>query len=384
MTLGERILIVEHDPDIADLIGRQALKPLGYDVIITGETSAAIQTALQSPPDLIIVNLNLPGLSGKDLLTALLSQGIQSPVIVIAEAGQEKDAIHAFRMGAADVMFYPLKDVEVVSIVERALRQTQETRERQKLARQLKGMNEELQRRLRDLTTMLTTAKAVVSITDQRVLFEKILQSALQVSEADAAWLLLRDERTNAYLLRAHLNLPEAWAKKLNQPLDDGISSLVAFSGESLVMNGAPLQKFKIAALGKSAGVIPIKVQNQVMGLLLVVRKAESEIHRDAQTLLEGVADFASISLVNARLFRALEQSAETAKKGEQFRYAALQSARDAIRNEVQAAMYPLNLVLTGTPGSLNAEQKKALETARDALLRLSRSSEKTIIPAKQ
>jgi len=193
----------------------------------------------------------------------------------------------------------------------------------------------------------------------------------------------LREERANVYLLRAHLNLPDVWAKKINQPLDDGISSLVALSGESLLMCGAPLQKFKVAALGKSVGVIPIKVQTQVMGLLIVARKEDKEITRDQQTLLEGMADFASISLVNARLFRALEQGAETAKKGEQFRYAALQSARDAIRNEVQAAMYPLNLILTGEPGAFNAEQRKALETARAALQRLSRSSEKTILPLK-
>ncbi len=381
MTIGEQILIVESDPDIADLIGRQALKPLGYQVTVLGDAGSAIKHALQSHPDLILANLNLPGLSGKDMLTGMVSQGVQSPVIVIAEKGQEMDAIHAFRLGASDVIFWPLRDAEVVSIVERALRQTQETRERQKLDRQLKTMNNELQRRLRDLTTILGTAKAVVSITDQRVLFDKILESALQVAEADMCWLMLRDERSNAYLLRSHRNLPDAWAKKINQPLDDGISSLVALSGESLTMHGSPLQRFKVAALGKSVGVIPIKIQNEVIGLLLVVRRDDREITRDAQTLLEAMADFASISLVNARLFRALEQSVDTAKKGEQHRYAALESARESIRNEVQAAGYPLNLVLTETPGPLNADQKKALLIVQSALQRLSRSSEKTIVP---
>ncbi len=384
MNPGEQILIVESDPDIADLIGRQALKPLGYQVTVFTEASSAIKHALQSPPDLILANLNLPGLSGKDMLTALISQGIKPPMIVIAEKGQEMDAIHAFRLGASDVLFWPLRDAEVVSIVERALRQTQEARERQRLDRQLRAMNDELQRRLRDLTTVLSTAKAVVSITDQRVLFEKILENARQITEADICWLLLREEKTNAFLLRSHVNLPEAWAKKINQPLDDGISSLVALSGESLTMHGSPLEKFKIAALGKSAAVVPIKIQGQVIGLLIVVRKQDREITRDTQTLLEGIGDFASISLVNARLFRALEQSAEAAKKGEQFRYAALEAAREAIRNEVQAAVYPLNLVLTEMPGPLNEEQKKALQSVKDALQRLSRASEKTVVPGKQ
>lgn len=380
---GEQILIVENDPDIADLIGRQSLQPLGYQVTVVGDAASALKRAVQTPPDLILANINLPGLSGKDLLAAVSSQNIKSPVIVIAEKGQEPDAIQAFRLGATDVMFYPLRDAEVVSIVERALSQTQEARERQKLDRQLKATNNELQKRLKDLTTILGTAKAVVSITDQRVLFDRILESALQLSEADLCWLMLRDDKTATYLLRAERNLPESWAKKINQPVDDGVSSLVALSGESLFMNGSPVQKFKMAALGKSVGVIPIKIKNEVIGLLIVVRKNDREFVRDAQTMLEAMADYASISLVNARLFRALEQTAENARIGEKNRHAALESLRNSTQTEAQAAIYPLNLLLTEMPGALNAEQRKALESVQAALQRLTKSSEKTVVPSK-
>lgn len=383
MATGERILIVENDPDIADLIGRQALKPLGYQVNVVGDAGSAIKLAVQSPPDLILANINLPGLSGKDLLAALNSQNVKSPVIVITEKGREHDAIQAFRLGATDVLFWPLRDAEAVSIVERALRQTQEARERQKLDRQLKATNEELQKRLRDMTTILSVAKAVTSITDQRYLFDRILESAMQLGEADMCWLMLREEKGNQYLLRAQRGLPEAWAKKMNQAVDDGISSLVALSGESLFMNGTPLQKFKIASLGKASGVVPIKIKTEVIGLLIVTRKTDREFTRDAQTMLEAMADYASISLVNARLFRALEQTAENARAGEKNRHASLETLRKAIRSEVEAAVYPLNLVLTEMPGALNTEQKKALETVKSALERLVRSSENTVAPPK-
>lgn len=383
MAPGEQILIVENDPDIADLIGRQSLQPLGYQVTVAGDAATAIKSALQTTPDLIIANLNLPGLSGKDLLTALSAQGIKTPVVMVAEKGQEMDALVAFRLGATDALFWPARDAEVVSCVERALSQTKEMRERRKVDRQLKATNDELQKRLKDLTTLLSMGKAVVSITDQRQLFERILDGALQLCGADICWLLLRDDRTNAYLLRSHRNLPDAWAKKLGQPVDDGISSLVTLSGESLMMHGAPLQKFKVASLGKSVGVVPIKIQTEVIGLVVVVRKNDIEIDRSSQTLLEAVADYASISLVNARLFHALEQSAENAQAGEKQRYATLDGMRTAIRDELQAATYPLNLVMTEMPGALNAEQRKALESVQAALQRLSRASENTSVPAK-
>lgn len=170
MASGEQILIMESDPDIADLIGRQALQPLGYQVTVVGDAASALKSALQTPAGLILANLNLPGLTGKDLLTALNSQGVKSPLIVIAEKGQEPDAIQAFRLGVTDVIFWPVRDAEIVSIVERALRQSRETRERHKLDRQLKTTNDELQRRLQDLSTVLSTVKALMSITDQRLL----------------------------------------------------------------------------------------------------------------------------------------------------------------------------------------------------------------------
>ena len=379
---GERILIVESDPDISDLIARQALQPLGYQVTVAAEAGAAIQRAVDSPPDLLIANLNLSGLSGKDLLVALASQGVKAPFMVIAEKGQENDVIQAFRLGATDVLFWPARDAEVVAAVERALRQTHEARARQKLDQQLKQANEELQRRVRDLTSLLAIGKAVVSITNQKQLFDRILEGVMQLADADLAWLLLRDEKTKTFTLSAHRNLPEAWAKKMGQPLDDGISSLVALSGETLVMAGAPLQKFKIASLGKAAAVIPLKIGSEVIGLLIVVRRAEREIEKSAQIMLEAVADYASISLVNARLFNALEQAASMAQAGEKNRKDALEAARETIRDEVQTAMYPLGLVLAETAGPLNPDQRQALQTVQSALQRLSRASEKTIVPA--
>lgn len=378
---SEQILVVEGDPDISDLIARQALSPLGYNVSVVSDAASAIKQAVQTPPDLIVANLNLPGLSGKDLLAALISQGISAPLIVVAEKGQEQNVIRGFRLGAVDALFWPAKDAEVVRVVERALEQTREKRARQKLDQQLQAMNQELQRKLRELTAILAIGKAVISITDQRLLFDRIVDGALQVAEADIGWLMLRDEKSKNYLLSAYRNLPEGWAKKLNQPLDDGISSLVALSGESLTIHGAPLEKFKVAALGKSAVVLPLKVRNEVIGLMIVVRKADREIDKAVQSLLEAAADFASISLVNSRLFRAVEQTADAAKISQKTRNAMLENLRESIREEMQVSMYPLEALISGKPGPLTAEQAQALKTIQNSLQRLSRAAEKTIPP---
>ena len=378
---GDRILLVENDPEISDIIARQALNSVGYQVDVVQDSSSAIKRSLETPPDLIIADLNLPGLSAKDLLVALSSQGVNTPLLVIANKGQEQDIIQAFRLGAADYLLWPARDAEVVSVVERVLQRVHEIRDRQRLDLKLSETNQELQRTVRELTAIINIGKAVVSITDQQVLFQKIVDGALQVAEADIAWLLVRSERRKTFLLTAHRGLPETWAKKRNMALEDGISGLVAVSGETLAINGDPLLKFRVANLGRSACAVPIKVQKQVIGMLVVVRKEERPIEKFEQTLLEAVADYASISLVNARLFRALHDSMQASKDGEKQQNVLLESIRSSVVEELQAAAYPIDLLLTENQGQLSDYQRQALQTARAALQRLGRAAEKTTPP---
>jgi DNA-binding response OmpR family regulator len=367
-TSAERILLVENDPDISELVAHQALEPLGFQVQIASDVNTAILQSARFSPDLVVVNLTLPGLSGKDLLVALNSQGMQLPVIVIAEKGQENNIIQAFRLGASDYLLWPMREAEVVAAVERALKQVRERRARQRLDQQLKETNQELQLRVRELTTLFAVGKAVISITDHRVLFEKIVEGMVDVADADYGWLLIREERGRTFLLTAHRNLPDSWSKKIGQPLDDGISSLVVMSGESLCINGESLQRFKVASLGKSAMVVPVKIQQEVIGLLVVVRKEDRPFDTNMQSLLEALADYASISLVNAHLFRALQENAESARAGEQLILKQLKEQRQAIQTLLQPVTYPVDLLLTGKMGQLTANQVQALSATKNAL----------------
>jgi FixJ family two-component response regulator len=302
----ERILVVESDPMVADLIARQALGGQGYHIKVVSEANEAIQQAMSFSPDVVIANLELPGLSGKDLMVALASQNIQAPVIMIAAQGQEKDIIQAFRLGASDYIGAPLREAEVVVAVERAMKAVQARKEREKLSRQLQRTNQELEKRVSELTTLFGIGKAVISIIDQNKLFYEIVKGAVKITQADFGWLLIRDERADEYILRAQLDLPKSLLANMGKPWDDGISSLVARSGEAFSIHGEPMERFTIFGLGKSALVMPVKVGKQILALLVVMRKAPQEFGASDQAMLEAVSDYAAISLVNARLFKAL------------------------------------------------------------------------------
>jgi len=316
MNAAEDVLVVESDPAISDVICRQALGPLGYHARLVSTAAAALEQARRSPPDLIVSNLDLPDLSGKDLLTALSFLGGVSPLVVVAKKGQEEGVIQAFRLGAADALFWPARDCEVVQVIERALGQVRSTRARYELDRELTGAHEQLQRRVRDLTTMLGFSKALVTLPNQEQFFHRLLEAALTLAQAQVAWLVVRQDSTGEYVLRAECNLPAGWANRINKPLDDGLTSMAARCGQPLTLHGAPIGRLKIAELGKSAAVLPARIRNRVVAMLVAVRTADREFAPDASLLLGALADFAAIYLMNTMLFKALEASSNGRRGG--------------------------------------------------------------------
>jgi two-component system NtrC family sensor kinase len=308
---GDRILVVDEDRQVLDLLANQVLRPLGYQVEVESEGSRAVERVLAYTPDLIIVSLTVPGLSGKDLLVALRSQGTEVPVLVTAPEGREADAIQAFRLGAVDYLVKPLREAEVVAALERALNELRLRRDRHDLADQLSESNRQLERRVRELTTLYGIGKVVTSTKDQGQLFNKLMEGSLYVTEADMGWMLLQDEKTQQLFLRAHRNLPSHFSSRIHKPWNDGVSSLVMLSGQALSIHGEGLSQFELSHFCQAALIAPTKVRDQPIGVLCVARKEAKPFSERDQAMLEAVADYASISLVNTRLFQALEARAK-------------------------------------------------------------------------
>lgn len=376
----ELILLIESDPDIIELVARQALRPLGYVVKVVGDANEAIAAAMSLSPDLVIANLNSTGLSGKDLLVAFTAQNFNFPVIILANKEQERKVIRTLRLGAADYLLWPFRETELVVAVEHVLKQLRGEQHSLELSRRLKARDQALAAKNRELKAILAIGKAVASVNSQRVLLEKIVEGAMALVSGDMAWVLLRDEaNAKQFLLAAQKNLPASWAKKINKPLDDGISSLVALSGEILSIHGQPLQRFKASALGKAAAIVPIKAKDEVIGLVVVIRKKDKAFSQSEEALLGAVGDYASISLVNAKLFQALQEKATRSRAGSQETNLVFAKLSRDIQEELKSALFSLKLLQDKKLGALTPDQQEALRNAQAALARLAKKAEKTI-----
>jgi signal transduction histidine kinase len=379
----DRILIVESDPLISDMIARQALQACGYQTYVIGDANSAIERIKQLKPDLVISNIDLPGLSGKDLMVALSAQGLEVPVIITAKKGEESNIIHAFRVGAVDYLLWPSREAEIINIVERVLKQVHERRDKERLQQQLQQTNQELQMRVRELTTIFSIGKAVTSITDPSLLFERILEGAAKVTQAELGWFMLREENLKTYRMVAQRNLPGSLADRLNQTWDDGLSSLVAMSGETLSIHGEPLKRFKIVALGQAALIVPVKVQKQVMGLLIMMRKQPIPFTSSEQHLLEAVADYASISLVNAELFRTVEEralkletAADNARTGEKVNQEILGVVKEELRTSIEIAGNSVDRLMKDPAARWTVDNLKFISSIQEQLKNLNRVAE--------
>ncbi|HEX6060242.1 MAG TPA: response regulator transcription factor [Gemmatimonadaceae bacterium] len=118
-----RILIVEDNPDLAFGL-RNNLEIEGYDVSVAGDGPEGVASARAWHPDLVILDLMLPGMDGYRVLRTLRDDGFDKPVLILTARGEEADKVMGFRTGADDYVTKPFGVLELLARVDALLRRT--------------------------------------------------------------------------------------------------------------------------------------------------------------------------------------------------------------------------------------------------------------------
>ncbi len=115
-----RVLVVDDEPQILRALGTN-LKVRGYEVDLAPTGEAALEMAATHPPDAVILDLGLPGISGIEVIGGLRGW-LQAPIIVLSVRGQEADKVGALDAGADDYVTKPFAMGELLARVRAALR----------------------------------------------------------------------------------------------------------------------------------------------------------------------------------------------------------------------------------------------------------------------
>ena len=123
MTTPKSVLIVEDNENLAYGL-RNNLEIEGYAVSVAADGPSGLDAAQEDRPDLVILDLMLPGMDGYRVLKGLRDQGLDMPVLILTAKGEEADKVLGFRLGADDYVTKPFGVLELLARVEALLRRT--------------------------------------------------------------------------------------------------------------------------------------------------------------------------------------------------------------------------------------------------------------------
>jgi DNA-binding response OmpR family regulator len=117
----QRILLVEDNADLADGL-RYNLEREGYEVQVAENGPAGLEKARRWRPDLMLLDLMLPGMNGFEVLESLRQGGRRVPVIIVSARGEEADKVRGFRLDADQYVTKPVGLLELLERVRALLR----------------------------------------------------------------------------------------------------------------------------------------------------------------------------------------------------------------------------------------------------------------------
>jgi two-component system NtrC family sensor kinase len=309
----ETILVVDDNKEIVSAL-TDVLKSKDYKILSAFNGRTGLHLALEKRPDLILLDWNLPQLSGYQVLQALRERGDETPVVLMTIHGSESVAVQAFRLGVRDYIRKPLRVPEILSAIERALSEDRLRREKEKISRQLSEANQQLEQRLLELTTLQAIGQSVTSILELDKVLGRVVEAACYFSDARESNLFLIDEKDDALVLCAHHGLERERPRDLrlkfsSSPLRQAIETGTPLSLTSK-MTGYSI-KLKTDYLVNSLLYVPLYIQDRPLGLLGVTDKlgGKSFTPEDAR-LLTSLGSYTAIAIENARLYESEKELA--------------------------------------------------------------------------
>jgi two-component system NtrC family sensor kinase len=306
----QKILIIDDRRDNIVFLANKILKPKGYDVTTAMDGENGLQKALEERPDLIIMDLRMPKMNGLEVLRALRKEQCSIPVILTTFHGSESVVVEAFRLGIKDYVIKPYTIDAMEEAIKRALG---EGRAEEKV--QVREINRQLERRVRELSTLHDIGKAVTSLLNSEKVLNRVVEAAVFLTGAEEGFLLLVNQETEELYMRAAQGLSQREARSFRVKVEDSLSGQVVTTGKPIMVSSVKDQekfKLKTGYLVKSLLHVPLKLGETAIGVLSVHNRVSSKAFTDNDLrTLTTLAGYAAVAIENAQLYQSMEEKAQ-------------------------------------------------------------------------
>ncbi len=299
-----KILVVDDSRHMREFFVDTVLRPAGYTVMQANDGKAGLRAALENKPDLIIADLQMPGLTGLELKRALTAAGNTTPLILVTAEGSENIASQATLAGVVGYLPKPV-DVDVMlAAIEQALAV-------QRLRRDRDDALTALEKRVQQLETLQAIGRALTASLDLNQVLTYVVEAAVRLTSAGGGQLFLLEERSHQLLLRAARGSDDAAAQPVSQPAEDVFAAHVLQTNQPLFYPPGPPGKTR--ALGHPALYVPLRSRDHLLGVLSVDNRASQRMFTTADIgPLTTLADYAAIAIANGRLFAEVQLQSMT------------------------------------------------------------------------
>ncbi|OQA37399.1 MAG: Alkaline phosphatase synthesis transcriptional regulatory protein SphR [Chloroflexi bacterium ADurb.Bin325] len=123
----KKILMVDDDPDLREALADQLVLTEEFDVFEAGDGAAGLARARDELYDLVLLDVGLPDMDGRDLCRLMRKQGVKCPIIMLTGHASDSDQIHGLDAGANDYIAKPFKLPVLLARIRAQLRQHEQS-----------------------------------------------------------------------------------------------------------------------------------------------------------------------------------------------------------------------------------------------------------------
>ena len=303
---GESILIIDDNRETLIAL-TDLLQSKGYNVLCAADGREGLFLALHQEPDLVLLDLDLPRLSGCQVLRELREQGNESPALLMTHCDSEKVSVEALRLGIRDYVAKPLRLLDTLDSIEQALRDERLRRDKKKISEEIDSLSRQMEQQVLELATLEAIGQSLTSTLDLEQVLDRVVEAACYFSDARESTLLMLNEAEDMLITQAYHGVDRNGPIDLHFRLSTSPLRQAIESGEPLFLNSGTTDhsiKLKTGYLVQSLLYVPLQLHGRPLGLLGVTDKlGQQTFTSEDARLLTSLSSYAAIAIENARLY---------------------------------------------------------------------------------
>lgn len=293
-----RALLIDDSPDVLEFVIDQVLRPCGFEVETATDGLTGLQKALTMHPDLVVMDFEMPRLTGLQVLRELRRRDQNVPVILMTSHRSEQIAVEIFHLGVNDFIMKPFTPDELQVAIDHAMFAPNLEREKERLDFQVRQLNQQREQYLQELNALYYISKSMTGLVPLHTLLERIVDTILFVTRSEECVLALMDP---------DMGQIKGQLRKRRPPDTDGEVITAPRSREEPGSDDRESGKGRTPT--ESVLSVPLQVGQKVVGTLSITKQVSGEFTWQDDRLLRILADYAGMAVYNLHLMRQVQLS---------------------------------------------------------------------------